>query len=60
MSFRYKSPQDILESLEKIAKKLDIDPKKAVRFYVMGLSHGMLPNLDHEAILRAARNYMQE
>lgn len=60
MSFRYKSSQEILESIEKIAKELDVDPKKAVRFYVMGLSHGILPNLDHTAILQAARKYMQE
>lgn len=59
MSFSYKTPQEILESLEKIAKKLEVDPKKAVRFYIMGLSHGML-NLDHKSILQAARKYVEE
>jgi len=59
MSFKYKTPQEILESLEKIAKELNVEPKKAVRFYVMGLSHRML-NLDHKSILQAARKYMEE
>ena len=59
MSFTYKTPQEILESLEKIAKELNVEPKKAVRFYVMGLSHGLL-NLDHKSILQAARKYMEE
>ncbi|MBM3897066.1 MAG: hypothetical protein FJ358_00855 [Thaumarchaeota archaeon] len=59
MSMRYETPQEILESLEKIAKDLNVDPKKAARFYVMGMSHGLL-NLDHKAILQAARKYMEE
>jgi hypothetical protein len=59
MSMKYKSPQEILESLEKIAKELNVEPKKAVRFYVMGMSHGLL-NLDHNSILQAARKYMEE
>jgi len=59
MSMKYKTPQEILESLEKIAKELNVEPKKAVRFYVMGLSHGLL-NLDHNNILQAARKYMEE
>ena len=45
--------------MEKIAKELNVEPKKAVRFYVMGLSHGML-NLDHKGMLQAARKYMEE
>jgi len=56
---KYKTPQEILESLEKIARELGIEPKKAVRFYVIGLSHGLL-NLDHGSIMRAARKYMEE
>ena len=59
MSLNFKTPQEILASLEKVAKKLEVEPKKAVRFYVMGLSHGLL-NLDHNSILRAARKYMEE
>ena len=59
MSLNFKTPQEILASLEKVAKKLEVEPKKAVRFYVMGLSHG-LANLDHNSILRAARKYMEE
>ena len=59
MSMKYKTPQEILESLEKIAKELNVEPKKAVRFYVMGLSHGLL-NLDPNSILQAARKYMEE
>ena len=59
MSSRYKTPQEILQSLEKIAKELNVEPKTAVRFYVMGLSHGML-NLDHKGMLQATRKYMEE
>lgn len=59
MSLHYKSPRQIIESMEKIAKKLEVDPKKAVRFYVMGVSHGLL-SLDHQAILKEARKYMEE
>ena len=59
MSLHYKSPTEIIQSIEKIAKKLEIDPKKAVRFYVMGVSHGLLA-LDHQAVLREARKYMVE
>lgn len=59
MSLHYKSPQEIIQSIEKIAKKLEVDPKKAVRFFVMGVSHGLLAS-DHQAVLREARKYMVE
>lgn len=56
---KYKNPSAVITDLEKIAKELDLDPKKAVRFYLIGLSHGTM-NMNHRAIVLEARKYMSE
>ena len=56
---KYKNPNDVIADLKKIAKELDLDPKKAVRFYLIGLSHGTT-NMNHRAIILEARKYMSE